>query len=430
MDHSHDHRGEHLNKAQFKAEFDRMARKNGVRPSKREKLIDEVFRLERRPVFHNVFQGFNRNSYLLVTRGAAYNIRTGVLGVHLEWVVPHEDLDGEAYSSRSKAMGYTVDEVVFPCIDRLKRFKIGFSDRRDPVGREIARNNCQVVADEINSVAMRPASADGTEATFDSKAPRKAKEVSFDGRLAAALRSANTQLQLMPVDVRAAACGYLAGDLRVAVVVAGECDLHESLDRLPGPRPVQEILNVAFAAIGEAQAVFHNDRTWREEERSGDWLALLPAESRNPTLVRTARPIDVKPYGAQEELPAMGFLYVACQWRTYATTAAEAAQHVHQIIADNSWPMHSYQLVTSRGRAYWWNGGGLSEAWLLHRPDAADDSYLVSWDTEVAWIGDDYQQTVRTAGETLDDEVRSGNLELLVTDRHGKSVRIRPPIPG
>lgn len=68
--------------------------------------------------------------------------------------------------------------------------------------------------------------------------------------------------------------------------------------------------------------------------------------------------------------------------------------------------MHTYQVINSKGDAYWWNSGSWPQEWLLARLQGC--GYLVVWDTVVPVVNDDPNGAMRTAGTRLEHEARAG----------------------
>lgn len=114
---------------------------------------------------------------------------------------------------------------------------------------------------------------------------------------------------------------------------------------------------------------------------------------------------------------------MAVQWRQYRNTAQEAAEGFRKACTDLSWGQLTYQIVNPQGRAFWWNCGSITEEWLLRNDP--DDAYLVVWDTVVPYLGE-VDDAVQDAAAQLAAESASGDLEVVVLSRHGRS-RIKLP---
>jgi hypothetical protein len=252
----------------------------------------------------------------------------------------------------------------------------------------------------------------------------------LDVGLEDAMRDANVKLQRLPVAVRAAAYRFSAGELEVAVVVAGDEGLYESLARLGSPSQVRGVLDDCFGFVGvHVAAAYNNDRTWAArlaEER--DWLGVRQAPPTPPGLVRTARPDNPQDYGAAAELPPAGQLYVACQARMYGADAVSAAVNFRKWIAETRWVNHTYQVVNSRGQAFWWNSGGWSEEWHLTRPDG--EGYIVTWDVTIEAVPDDANATMQVVGAQLQRAAQEGPFEVLVIAPHGARSSVAPNFPA
>jgi hypothetical protein len=150
-----------LRRAEFEKELRRMVQLHGIRAPRRPAIVALAFAHESAPDFQNVFGGFDRRAYLLVTGAATYAMRGGLLGLRPDWIVRHAALVADAYHARAYSRGAPADVLVLP-LDR--------GNRVFRMGSELAQYNCEMAAWEINEVrGARPhrSPADPVRAAVD-----------------------------------------------------------------------------------------------------------------------------------------------------------------------------------------------------------------------------------------------------------------------
>jgi hypothetical protein len=365
---------------------------------------DRVLGYDPRKLKHRVWDG-------LMERGMVYKMA----------VAEHARGAGPLYERLVNDRAFEAEVYVFLRVTYSRLYHTGIVE--DPLVDTSAPSNAQAAIDAAPAsfVAANPSS----QSAATRPPSRSSSNEDADPRLEAALKQATAQLQRLPARTRAAAYRFAHGELEVSVVVAGDEELYESLERLGSARPAEAILEQCFAFVAApVNAMFNNDRTWADWiSQGGGWMAIQPDTPPPPGAVRTARPSNPEAYGARTELPSEHHFYVAVQARMYGSTPEEAAEKFRSWMAQESWVTHTYQVVNSAGQAYWWNSGSWSEEWLL--VPAGGTGHIVTWDTIVPCVPDAPNETVRAAAEQLQSEAQAGNLEVLIMSADGSRRSLR-----
>jgi len=141
----------------FQEDLLRAAKANGVKLSNAAEVA-AALHLAPDESLVNVFGGatpIERKEMLIVTSRATYQVKRGMFGVKVRWVLWHEELE---LVDAARAVGpedYVITKVVLEGAGRRYEFKTGFNSPSytDEVKRQIALENAELIVQEIRTAA-------------------------------------------------------------------------------------------------------------------------------------------------------------------------------------------------------------------------------------------------------------------------------------